>query len=217
MSSAALPLAIVFALALLGLFVRDHFGSLYDDAFIYLRYVKNLRAGCGLRFNCTDGPVEAFTGPLYLALLSLGGVFTRKLLMLTQGIGAIALAGAMVTALLAARRNALVVAVALSHERHDTEWVLAQRPDFILTTKVRGTPWRELGEAEAGFYADWSILRAISYTYTVSASALHLTQTCPASGAGSTEVWPYATSATTLVTLKKAPGGTSAWYDSFAQ
>ncbi len=113
-SSAALPLAIVFALAFLGLFVRDHFGSLYDDALIYLRYVKNLRAGCGLRFNCTDAPLEAFTGPLYLALLSLGGMFTKKLLMLTQGIGALALAGAMVTALFAARRNVVVVvAVAL--------------------------------------------------------------------------------------------------------
>jgi hypothetical protein len=66
-------------------------------------------------------------------------------------------------------------------------------------------------------YTVFGIVKRLSYTYTVSASALHLTQTCPASGAGSTEVWPYAAGTTTLVTLKKAPGGTSAWYDSFAQ
>jgi arabinofuranosyltransferase len=100
----SLAIAIAFTCVLLGLFVRDHFGSLYDDAFIYLRYVKNLRAGCGLRFNCSDAPVEAFTGPLYLAILSLGGVFTRKLVTLTQVVGALALAGALLTALVAAAR-----------------------------------------------------------------------------------------------------------------
>lgn len=100
-----LVVAIALALALLGLFVRDHFGSLYDDAFIYLRYVKNLRAGCGLRFNCADAPIEAFTGPLYLAILWLGGLFTRKLVTLTQLTGALALAAALVTALAAAARS----------------------------------------------------------------------------------------------------------------
>jgi len=71
------------AVALVG-FARDHWGGVCDDTFIYLRYVKNLRAGCGLRFNCDGPPVEGFTGPLYLALLWLGSLVTRQLIDLSQ-------------------------------------------------------------------------------------------------------------------------------------
>ncbi len=80
-------LAGVFAAAWIVVFARDHWDSLYDDSFIYLRYVKNLRAGCGLRFNC-DGPaVEGFTGPLYLAVLWLGSFVTDQLIALCQLVG----------------------------------------------------------------------------------------------------------------------------------
>ncbi len=72
------------SLALLALFVRDHAYSLYDDAFIYLRYVKNVRAGCGLRFNCDEPPVEGFSSPLYLGMLVAGGLHTHKLVTLAQ-------------------------------------------------------------------------------------------------------------------------------------
>lgn len=76
--------AVVFAVVALVLFARDHWGGVYDDTFIYLRYVKNLRAGCGLRFNCDGPPVEGFTGPLYLAVLWLGSLVTRQLIDLSQ-------------------------------------------------------------------------------------------------------------------------------------
>ncbi len=63
--------AAVFLAALpVALFVLDHRGALYDDAFIYFRYVDNIAAGCGLRFNCGGAPVEGFTSALYLALLA---------------------------------------------------------------------------------------------------------------------------------------------------
>jgi hypothetical protein len=39
--------------------------------------------------------------------------------------------------------------------------VLDQRPDLVITTKFRARPWATLDEAEAGFYADWLVLRAI--------------------------------------------------------
>jgi hypothetical protein len=99
-------LAVGVALAILaiavGRFARDHWGGVYDDAFIYLRYVKNLDAGCGLRFNCGDPPVEGFTGPLYLAVLWLGGRFTTQLIDLAQIVCTASLALALALAVWAA-------------------------------------------------------------------------------------------------------------------
>lgn len=48
-------------------------GNLYDDAYIYLRYAENLLNGCGLTWNCGSIPVEGFTSPLYLGLLTTVG------------------------------------------------------------------------------------------------------------------------------------------------
>jgi hypothetical protein len=48
----------------------------------------------------------------------------------------------------------------IGHERHDTGWVLAQRPDLIVMTKWRDVPWT-LETARAGFFAEWLLLRAI--------------------------------------------------------
>ncbi|HEX3482997.1 MAG TPA: hypothetical protein VHT91_48640 [Kofleriaceae bacterium] len=106
--------AVGVALAILAVavarFARDHWGGVYDDAFIYLRYVKNLDAGCGLRFNCGDPPVEGFTGPLYLAVLWLGGRFTAQLIDLAQitctASLALALALAVWAAVVAGRQTA---------------------------------------------------------------------------------------------------------------
>lgn len=95
----AIATAVVVALVMLGFFVRDHAYRLYDDAFIYLRYVKNVRAGCGLRFNCDDPPVEGFTSPAYLALLVAGSLVTRRLVTLTQVVCTIALAATLVAAI----------------------------------------------------------------------------------------------------------------------
>ncbi|HEX8796278.1 MAG TPA: hypothetical protein VF765_35250 [Polyangiaceae bacterium] len=87
------------AFVMLALFVRDHAYRMYDDAFIYLRYVKNVRAGCGLRFNCDDPPVEGFTSPAYLALLVAGSLVTKRLVTLTQVVCTVAIAATLVVAI----------------------------------------------------------------------------------------------------------------------
>jgi hypothetical protein len=77
-------------------FTLQHAYSLYDDAYIYLRYVDNLWRGCGLRFNCADAPVEGFTSPLYLALLTTGRLWTPDLETVTQVVGAVFMIAALV-------------------------------------------------------------------------------------------------------------------------
>jgi len=61
---------LVFAIAATGsfLFLRAHWFSLYDDAYIHMRYASNVLQGCGLRWNCGDARVEGFSSPAYLAL-----------------------------------------------------------------------------------------------------------------------------------------------------
>jgi arabinofuranosyltransferase len=95
----AVAAGVALAFAMLALFVRDHAYRVYDDAFIYLRYVKNVRAGCGLRFNCDDPPVEGFTSPVYLALLVAGSLVTTRLLTLTQIVCTAAVAATLVAAI----------------------------------------------------------------------------------------------------------------------
>jgi hypothetical protein len=95
-------LALIAALVIAGvavvMFARDHWNGIYDDTLIYLRYVKNIDAGCGPRFNC-DGPlVEGFTSPLFLALLSLGSLVTNQLIELCQVLCTISLIVALVLA-----------------------------------------------------------------------------------------------------------------------
>lgn len=85
-SRACFAIAVCVVVVAVGRYVSSHWGGVYDDALIYLRYVKNLRSGCGLRWNC-DGPaVEGFTGPLYLAVLWLGSFATRQWIDLCQGV-----------------------------------------------------------------------------------------------------------------------------------
>jgi hypothetical protein len=79
-----------FAVAL---FFVDHSGGIYDDAYIYFRYVDNLRDGCGFRFNCGDDSVEGFSSPLYLGMLWLGSFLTSDLEAIAQLLGAAGLAG----------------------------------------------------------------------------------------------------------------------------
>lgn len=83
-------------------FARSHWGGVYDDTFIYLRYLQNLDRGCGLRFNCGDPPVEGFTGPLHLALLWLGSRFTAQRIDLSQIVCTASLALALALAVWAA-------------------------------------------------------------------------------------------------------------------
>lgn len=97
--------ACALALLALALFVRDHAYSMYDDAFIYLRYVKIIRAGCGLRFNCDEAPVEGFSGPLWLLLLVLARSVTAKIVTATQAIGTLAMGATLVASTLAATQT----------------------------------------------------------------------------------------------------------------
>lgn len=58
----------------------------------------------------------------------------------------------------------------IGHERFNTPWVLAQRPDVIVTSLWRDRPWRTLDEARPGFYADrelWEAMRAGRAPYEV--------------------------------------------------
>ena len=85
-------------------FAIAHWDSIYDDAFIYLRYVRNLDNGCGLRFNCRGVAVEGFTGPLYLAVLWAGSLITDNLIWLCQVVGTVGLALACSLAVVVAAR-----------------------------------------------------------------------------------------------------------------
>lgn len=95
---------ILLALLWTAFFVARYAYSLYDDAYIYLRYVQNVLGGCGLRFNCGEAPVEGFTSPLYLGLLVLGGLvgFGEDLETLTQMFGLVGVATALTAAGLSA-------------------------------------------------------------------------------------------------------------------
>jgi hypothetical protein len=39
----------------------------------------------------------------------------------------------------------------IGHERHNLDWILAQEPTLVVTTKVRSTPWQHLDEAGPAF------------------------------------------------------------------
>jgi arabinofuranosyltransferase len=145
------------ALAVVAVFVRSHLYSLYDDAFIYLRYAKNLRAGCGLRFNCDDPPVEGFSGPLHLAILVTAGLFTRKLVLATQVTGAITTGTTICCAV------AAVGSPAFARERGVQTLALAAGvasvlafDDFVLLNSVTG-----METSLAGLVVSLSLLAAL--------------------------------------------------------
>jgi arabinofuranosyltransferase len=119
-------------------FVRGHWDSIYDDTLIYLRYVRNLHAGCGPTFNCGQPPVEGFTSPLYLAVLWAATAITDQPIWWTQLIctACVIAAGglAIATAAVLARddeRRWLAPVAALS-----TAVVLALDPYFLLNANI---------------------------------------------------------------------------------
>lgn len=119
-------------------FAWFHWNTVYDDAFIYLRYVRNLHAGCGPTFTCGAPPVEGFTSPLYLAVLWAGSFFSTHGVWLTQAVSTVVLiaAGALAvwaSALLAYRDDAWWRApiAALS-----TAVVLALDPYVLLNANI---------------------------------------------------------------------------------
>jgi hypothetical protein len=83
-------------------FLLGHSYCLYDDAYIYFRFVENMFNGCPLAYNCADGPVEGFTSPLFFILLTVGRVFTRDLESVSQLLGVLFIGMAMTVAVLTA-------------------------------------------------------------------------------------------------------------------
>lgn len=110
LATVALVLGVAF------FFWRDHRGSLDDDAFVYLRYARNLHHGCGLRWNCGDTPVETFRSPAWLALVVLASQVSSTLVGAAEACAAIALGAALLAALffadLLAQRTATATATA---------------------------------------------------------------------------------------------------------
>ncbi len=70
--------------AAVGVFAGGHAFAIYDDSYIFLRFVQNIYGDCPLAFNCADGPLEAFTSPLYLLLLTVVGLPVGDLELTTQ-------------------------------------------------------------------------------------------------------------------------------------
>ena len=65
----AIILGILFQV---GWFVMRFAYTMYDDAFIYMRFAENFIAGCGIRYNCGGNAVEGITSLLFLGLVSAG-------------------------------------------------------------------------------------------------------------------------------------------------
>ena len=111
----ALAALAAYALAVI-VYALDHWDGIYDDAFIYLRYARNIGEGCALRFNC-DGPrVEGFTSPLHLLLLWIGSWLTDQLIWLCQVLG---------TAAVVATGALAAAAAAAWHRRAAAPWAPA--------------------------------------------------------------------------------------------
>ncbi|MBV8758340.1 MAG: hypothetical protein JO257_13725 [Deltaproteobacteria bacterium] len=114
---------LIVAIATLA-FAWGHWDTVYDDAFIYLRYVRNLHAGCGPTFTCGAPPVEGFTSPLYLAVLWAGTFFSAHGVWLTQVVS---------TALLVAAGGLAVGAAGVLAFRDDAWW---SAPSAALATGI---------------------------------------------------------------------------------
>lgn len=128
---------VVVAIATI-VFAWGHWNTIYDDALIYLRYVRNLHAGCGPTFNCGQPPVEGFTSPLYLAVLWFVTSLSDQPIWWTQIVGTtcVILAGALAVATAAVlarddQRRWLAPVAALS-----TALVLAFDPYVLLDASI---------------------------------------------------------------------------------
>lgn len=99
LGAGALSLLLIWGSLLL--FTWDHSFSVYDDAYIYLQYLKNILGGCGPTYNCGDPAVEGFTSPLYLMLLLAFQPLFQDPVATTQFLGLMFLGGALSMAALA--------------------------------------------------------------------------------------------------------------------
>jgi arabinofuranosyltransferase len=107
MRSAPIAAAAGLTFAVL-LFAVRHAYAIFDDAYIFFRYVQQIYAGCPLSFNCADGPLEGFTSPLYLLLLTLGGLVLPDLELLSQVLCPILLSAALVVTAWSVRSTRIV-------------------------------------------------------------------------------------------------------------
>lgn len=104
---------VVLAWLLVGGFVAMHAYCLYDDAFIYFRFVENTVSGCALEWNCGDGRVEGFTSPLWFVALLLLRLASKDLETMSQLLGLIVLASALSWTIVLARRASLPTSTVL--------------------------------------------------------------------------------------------------------
>ncbi|MFO0676403.1 MAG: hypothetical protein U0169_07705 [Polyangiaceae bacterium] len=171
-SAALLAVLALVALLPLARFVVGHHHALYDDAYIYLRYARNAHAGCGIRFNCGDAPVEGFSSPLFYASLVAFTSFVPKYVLASQVVGtgwlAIAIAVSVVAAALTtlpskelptgtSQRSPLVIAAAVA---------LVLGPDpYVLVNAVTGL------DAAVGATFAVLVFLAIDRGWTMAAAA----------------------------------------------
>ncbi len=80
----------IFIACLIGNNTYSQLGASQDDAFISYKYAKNISAGNGFRFN-PDEKILGTTTPLYTLLLSLIGLFTNNLNMVSLLVGLISI------------------------------------------------------------------------------------------------------------------------------
>jgi hypothetical protein len=132
----AVAAASVVALVTTAVFVARHAWSLYDDAYIYLRYAENVLAGHGFRWNIADAPVEGFTGPAYLLLLVALGAAGLDLEVATQLLGLVfvtaAISVAAWTAATLARRNLAHRDTSADSGTGGEQTTVGDRPSFAL-------------------------------------------------------------------------------------
>jgi len=121
-----LALSIVAVWALMLRFVLQRPTSFYDDAYIYLRYVKNTFGGCPLAFNCADGPVEGFTSPLHFVLLCVGHLVTDDLELAMLVVCVLGLGASMTVAVLMTRHGAF------RESGFEAPWLLAPSVAAVL-------------------------------------------------------------------------------------
>lgn len=49
----------------------------------------------------------------------------------------------------------------IGHEKHNTAWIIAERPDIILFEREAAEPWTDLQATRATYYAEWALLQEI--------------------------------------------------------
>lgn len=49
----------------------------------------------------------------------------------------------------------------IGHERHNTAWIIEQRPDLVVFERDSDTPWTDVQTARASYYSEWAFLEEV--------------------------------------------------------